>query len=184
MSEHLGALTAEGELYPSPRRALDYLETDPPEPGRAIEIGAGLRWGILAGATTNPSLLAKEDGDPADIIRRICDLVDGPVSAEVVAKVLTDAELRQQCQRNVQHLFSLATLEAITPLAAGESVRFQQPGPASVALNRVAISHASSSTRTLGTTMRERGPGRQRRVAQGVPDPGDPRRRGRARPAH
>ncbi len=44
MSEHRGALTAEGELYPSPRRALDYLETDPPEPGRAIEIGAGLRW--------------------------------------------------------------------------------------------------------------------------------------------
>jgi glyoxylase-like metal-dependent hydrolase (beta-lactamase superfamily II) len=44
MSEHRGALTAEGELYPSPRRALDYLETDPPQPGRAIEIGAGLRW--------------------------------------------------------------------------------------------------------------------------------------------
>ena len=47
MSEHRGALTAEGELYPSPRRALDYLETDPPEPGRAIEIGAGLRWGRI-----------------------------------------------------------------------------------------------------------------------------------------
>jgi glyoxylase-like metal-dependent hydrolase (beta-lactamase superfamily II) len=44
MSEHRGALTAEGELYPSPRRGLDYLELDPPEPGRAVEIGAGLRW--------------------------------------------------------------------------------------------------------------------------------------------
>jgi len=47
------------------------------------EIGA---WGILAGATTNPSLLAKEDGDPGEIVRRICDLVGGPVSAEVVSQ--------------------------------------------------------------------------------------------------
>jgi glyoxylase-like metal-dependent hydrolase (beta-lactamase superfamily II) len=44
MSEHRGALTQEGELYPSPRRTLDYLDVDPPEPGHAVEIGAGLRW--------------------------------------------------------------------------------------------------------------------------------------------
>jgi len=44
MSEHRGAITREGELYPSPARALDYLEVDPPEPGRAIELGAGLLW--------------------------------------------------------------------------------------------------------------------------------------------
>lgn len=43
-------------------------------------------WGILAGATTNPSLLAKEQGDPGDIVRRICELAGGPVSAEVVAE--------------------------------------------------------------------------------------------------
>jgi transaldolase len=54
--------------------------------GSVAEVEEISRWGILAGATTNPSLLAKEDGDPGDIIRRICDLVDGPVSAEVVAK--------------------------------------------------------------------------------------------------
>ena len=48
----------------------------------AEEIAA---WGVLAGATTNPSLLAKADGDPGDIIRRICELVDGPTSAEVVS---------------------------------------------------------------------------------------------------
>ncbi len=54
--------------------------------GSVAEVEEIARWGVLAGATTNPSLLAKEDGDPADIIRRICDLVDGPVSAEVVAK--------------------------------------------------------------------------------------------------
>ena len=49
------------------------------------------RWGILAGATTNPSLLAKEDGDPGEIIRRICDLVGGPTSAEVVSLGSTEA---------------------------------------------------------------------------------------------
>jgi transaldolase len=42
-------------------------------------------WGILSGATTNPSLLAKEKGEPGDIVRRICELVGGPVSAEVVS---------------------------------------------------------------------------------------------------
>src|ERR1041385_1033870 len=44
--------------------------------------------GIIDGATTNPSLLAKEGGDPRAIVKRICGLVQGPVSAEVVA---TDA---------------------------------------------------------------------------------------------
>ena len=42
---------------------------------------------IVDGITTNPSLLAKEAGDPADTLRRICDAVNGPVSAEVVATV-------------------------------------------------------------------------------------------------
>jgi len=53
--------------------------------GSVSEVEEIAAWGILSGATTNPSLLAKEDGDPGDIIRRICDLVNGPVSAEVVS---------------------------------------------------------------------------------------------------
>ena len=40
--------------------------------------------GIIDGVTTNPSLLAKEKGDPREILKKICDLVKGPVSAEVV----------------------------------------------------------------------------------------------------
>ncbi len=42
-------------------------------------------WGVLSGATTNPSLLAKQGGRPEDVLKQICQLVDGPVSAEVVA---------------------------------------------------------------------------------------------------
>jgi transaldolase len=53
--------------------------------GSVAEVEEIAAWGVLAGATTNPSLLAKEDGDPGEIVRRICELVGGPVSAEVVA---------------------------------------------------------------------------------------------------
>jgi transaldolase len=46
--------------------------------------------GIIDGVTTNPSLLAKEAGDPREIIRRICRVVQGPVSAEVVSTSAAD----------------------------------------------------------------------------------------------
>jgi len=41
--------------------------------------------GILDGVTTNPSLLAKEPGDYRQNLKQICQMVKGPVSAEVVA---------------------------------------------------------------------------------------------------
>lgn len=54
--------------------------------GSVAEVQEIAAWGVLAGATTNPSLLAQEDGDPGEIIQRICELVGGPVSAEVVSE--------------------------------------------------------------------------------------------------
>jgi transaldolase len=56
--------------------------------GSLREIETLVPLGILDGVTTNPSLMAKESGDPRAIIRQICRMVQGPVSAEVVA---TDA---------------------------------------------------------------------------------------------
>jgi transaldolase len=44
--------------------------------------------GLLDGVTTNPSLIAKSGRDFIEVIKEICTLTDGPVSAEVVA---TDA---------------------------------------------------------------------------------------------
>ena len=44
MTEQRGAITREGEVYPSPKRALDYLDIDPPEPGHATQIGDRLWW--------------------------------------------------------------------------------------------------------------------------------------------
>ena len=46
-------------------------------------------WGVLAGVTTNPSLIAKEGKNFIEVVHEICELVQGPVSAEVVAQ---DAE--------------------------------------------------------------------------------------------
>ena len=41
--------------------------------------------GLLHGVTTNPSLILKSGGSIAEVTKEICDIVDGPVSAEVVA---------------------------------------------------------------------------------------------------
>jgi transaldolase len=46
--------------------------------------------GIIDGVTTNPSLLAKEKGDFRTNLKRICEIVDGPVSGEVIATDFTD----------------------------------------------------------------------------------------------
>src|ERR687897_2422807 len=53
--------------------------------GNLKEIETLAAIGILDGVTTNPSLMAKEGGDPHTILKQICQLVQGPVSAEVVA---------------------------------------------------------------------------------------------------
>lgn len=51
------------------------------------EIEEAASWGVLAGVTTNPTLYSRVGGKLADFhnhIKRICDIVDGPVSAETV----------------------------------------------------------------------------------------------------
>jgi transaldolase len=54
--------------------------------GSLKEIESLVPIGIIDGITTNPSLLAKEGGDYRDILKRICQIVKGPTSAEVVAR--------------------------------------------------------------------------------------------------
>src|SRR5262245_57474642 len=60
---------------------LDTAEVD--------EIRRYVPWGVVDGVTTNPSLVAKSGRVFEDVIREICGIVDGPVSAEVTA---TDAD--------------------------------------------------------------------------------------------
>jgi transaldolase len=49
------------------------------------ELKKAADWGIVDGVTTNPSLIAKEGRPIAEQIKRICEIVDGDISAEVVA---------------------------------------------------------------------------------------------------
>ena len=48
------------------------------------EIREAMSWGVLDGVTTNPSLVAKEGKDFKTLLIEICNIVNGPVSAEVV----------------------------------------------------------------------------------------------------
>jgi len=53
--------------------------------GNLKDIESLVPLGIIDGITTNPSLLAKESGDYREILKKICQIVKGPTSAEVVA---------------------------------------------------------------------------------------------------
>jgi transaldolase len=49
------------------------------------EIREANSWGIIDGVTTNPSLVAKEEKDFRKLIAEICNIVNGPISAEVIS---------------------------------------------------------------------------------------------------
>jgi transaldolase len=49
------------------------------------EIKKGMELGMVDGVTTNPSLVSKEGREFKGLIKEICEIVDGPVSAEVVS---------------------------------------------------------------------------------------------------
>jgi len=49
------------------------------------EIKEAATLGIIDGVTTNPTLIAREGRNPEQLLKEICDLVNGPVSAEVIS---------------------------------------------------------------------------------------------------
>ena len=49
------------------------------------ELKKGAAWGIVDGVTTNPTLIAKEGRPLDEHIRQICEIINGDISAEVVA---------------------------------------------------------------------------------------------------
>jgi transaldolase len=61
--------------------------------------------GIIDGATTNPALIAKEGKNFRDVVEEICNIVDGPVSAEVVSKdaagMINEARLISKIHKNI-----------------------------------------------------------------------------------
>lgn len=71
----------------------------------AEEIREVASWGVLHGVTTNPSLVAKEGRDFKQVLREILDLVDGPISAEVVSlgadEMVAEAEQYYTMHKNI-----------------------------------------------------------------------------------
>jgi transaldolase len=60
-----------------------------------VQIRQGVKWGVVSGVTTNPTLVAAEGlKDYKSVVQEICAIVDGPVSAEVVVEGV-DAMLAQ-----------------------------------------------------------------------------------------
>lgn len=61
--------------------------------------------GLVDGVTTNPSLILKSGGNIADVTKEICEIVEGPVSAEVVAtefkEMMREAEVLSKIADNV-----------------------------------------------------------------------------------
>ncbi|NWN33447.1 fructose-6-phosphate aldolase, partial [Klebsiella michiganensis] len=61
--------------------------------------------GLLDGVTTNPSLIHKAGRDFLEVVREICEIVEGPVSAEVVALdfegMMREAEIVRKIADNV-----------------------------------------------------------------------------------
>lgn len=53
--------------------------------GDVSEIKEAAKWGVIDGVTTNPSLIAKTGRKQEDVIKEICDIVNGPISAEVIS---------------------------------------------------------------------------------------------------
>ena len=84
--------------------------------------------GFLGGVTTNPSLVAKEKRDYAEVIREICSIVDGPISAEVLsldyASMVGEAEVLAAIHPNVvvKIPISEAGLKAIKTLV-GKNIK-------------------------------------------------------------
>jgi transaldolase len=69
------------------------------------EIRTAASWGIIDGVTTNPSLIAKSGKDFKTVVYEILELVDGPISAEVVstdtAGMLREADILAKWHKNI-----------------------------------------------------------------------------------
>ncbi len=64
------------------------------------EVRAAHSLGVICGVTTNPSLIAKEGRNFQEVVKEICTIVDGPISAEVIS--LDSAEMVKEAKELVK----------------------------------------------------------------------------------
>lgn len=69
------------------------------------EIKKAWEMGVIDGVTTNPSLISKEGREPLELLREICSIVDGPISAEAVSlkadEMVKEAEELSRIHKNI-----------------------------------------------------------------------------------
>ena len=69
------------------------------------EIKDAAELGVICGVTTNPSLIAKEGKNFEDVIKEIVNIVDGPISAEVISleaeKMVEEAKKLHEIHKNI-----------------------------------------------------------------------------------
>src|SRR4051812_14819589 len=69
------------------------------------EIREAASWGILDGVTTNPTLIAKTGRDIKSVVTEICEIVNGPISAECIeteaAKMIVEAKALAKIHPNI-----------------------------------------------------------------------------------
>jgi len=69
------------------------------------EIKEANSWGIIDGVTTNPSLIAREGRDFIEVVKEICSIVDGPISAEAISikseDIIKEARQLSKIHKNI-----------------------------------------------------------------------------------
>lgn len=69
------------------------------------EIREAASLGVISGVTTNPSLIAREGRNFQEVVREICEIVDGPISAEAVStgaeEMVAEAEELSKIHKNI-----------------------------------------------------------------------------------
>lgn len=69
------------------------------------EIKKARDWGVISGVTTNPSLVSKEGKTFRELILEICNIIDGPISAEAVGmdcqKIIQEARILSGWHKNI-----------------------------------------------------------------------------------
>ena len=90
------------------------------------EIREGVRWGVLRGITTNPTLIGAEDSDFLPLVKEICSLVDGDVSIETIGD---DTDLLVKQGREIVQIADNAVVKiATTPNGLAATRRLADEG--------------------------------------------------------
>ena len=90
------------------------------------EITEGVRWGVLRGVTTNPSLIAKEQKDFLPLVKEICSIVDGDVSIETASN---DIDILVRQGHDIAQIADNAVVKiALTPEGLGATRRLSDEG--------------------------------------------------------